>query len=110
MTAMTFSDASLGNGETQPIKPTADTEKLRFMKAEPSALKYGLLPTKIKGVDYPDILAVAVQDGTERLEPASFEEIRSESRSVRREFNPDPRVADFVSGEDCYLWWMDAFH
>lgn len=53
---------------------------------------------------------MAVSYRSDGLELASVEKVQSKSGTVRRKFNPDPTVADFDSAEDCFEWFISAFH
>lgn len=56
------------------------------------------------------ILAMALPERSDGLERTSISEAQSESARVRREFNPDPRVADWPSGKSCFNWWVYECH
>lgn len=85
-------------GDRETTRPTSETER-NF-----SGVGSGCAADRssVHGV-----LAVALPDKSTGLESASIEAIRPESAGVRREFNPDGRVADFVNGEEALRFMMN---
>lgn len=56
------------------------------------------------------LLAVALPNRPERLESSPFEKTQPKSGRIRREFNPDPRVADWENGEALLDEWVNEFN
>ena len=67
--------------------------------------KYGSKCTD-NGRRLSELLAVALPERPDGHELASIEAIRPERATLRRLFNPDPRIADYESGESLLEEWV----
>lgn len=56
-----------------------------------------------------ELLAMEMPERSDGSERTSITEARSESTRVRRDFNPDPRIADYEDGEAALEWMIGAY-
>lgn len=57
-----------------------------------------------------ELLAMEMPERSDGSERTPITEAQSESTRVRRDFNPDPRIADFENGEAALEWMIGAFN
>lgn len=62
--------------------------------------------TQYTGSTAPDILALALPGEPNGWECTPVEELRPKSVPVRKQFNPDPKVADYESGMEVLQLWL----
>lgn len=96
--------------DAQIVPPPHGITTIRntFSPTDKQSCNFG---SEIDGNGLPSILAMAMPEHTERLEPTSVTQLQSASSGIpRREYDRNPRVADYESAEEVMEIFLNAYN